>query len=129
MRACVEMGPSNIWLIAREMPCLSRICKAIMYQYGRLISKSHYIQCCDLCGEFCTDRISHRLCFCMHLIGKRTNLWNTFIDMYGDEAFLKLLKMLPSAQCCELLKAAILVENGQTLINVPICKLITDMLR
>ena len=128
MRTCSEMGPSDIWLIARETPYLARSCKAIMYHYGKFISQSYYIQCCDFCGALCTDRTAHRLCFCTHLQDKRSALWNKFIELYGNAAFVELSKKLPFIQCREFFKAAILIENGQTFITGPICKLITDML-
>jgi len=80
-RVCNDKEVSQIWKFSRSTPTSAKTCKIIMCMFSELARD--YKQLCVLCGYLCSNKVTHRLCFCNKLTAKREKLWNLLITKYG----------------------------------------------
>ena len=128
-RVCRATCASQIWTLSRAVPTIAELSKTIMIAFGRLLSPTDYVQVCELCMHLCTDKISHRLCFCAKLPDKRLEQWDTLKEIYGYCNFCIFSKKSPHEQCRDILKTAIYSMHDQSQVNIKVCKLLTRMLK
>ena len=76
-RVCNDKDVSQIWKFSRSTPTAAKTCIIMMYMFSGLARD--YNQLCGLCGYMCSNKVTHRLCFCTKLTVKREILWNALI--------------------------------------------------
>ena len=106
-RSLIVVGcPSKLWMIARDIPCLTATCKLLNRIVGILYSKT-FLHVCQKCDKMIDNRVIHTMCFCHKLSRLRARLWELFLRSSGLPAYLRLVTSEPLEQCCILIQHAV----------------------
>ena len=124
-RVCNDKDVSQIWKFSRSTPTAAKTCQTNMCMFSELARD--YKQLCGLCVYLCSNKVTHRLCFCYRLTAKREILWNALITKYGYKYVIAYSKHAPFIQCGNLLKIAVPNYFIWNCLTIDVCRMLVKM--
>ena len=115
----------KLWAASKGNCKTLALCRKLVGAVAAMVSRN-FLRKCNKCERLTDEIITHLICFCVKNRYARQTVWDLFTAIYGNDEFINLTRLTPSAQCTKLLIAATYVCDDR-LINHELATAISKM--